>query len=100
MQEQDLILLPGMRSRSSTLRVLWRFEFDAKLMRSGVVVSEAGKPAVLLVRGAPNKVGALVGASALPSDFLQVLCDRCAHQPWTIEYTGTPATHLLNVASP
>ena len=68
--------LPAHKSQVTKLRVLKRFEFEGKLMRSGVVVEERdtpGSPALLFVRGAPTKVAGLVGRDALPRDFQQVL---------------------------
>ena len=80
LQERNLVALPlaarpGAASSLTTLQVLKRFEFDASLMRAGVMVagSTAGG-ARLFVRGAPNKVQELVTSDKIPSDFHQVLC--------------------------
>ena len=76
MQERDLVTLPSFRSSGmTTLKVLKRFEFEASLMRSGVIAVDRAKPrspALLFVRGAPNKVQGLVSDDSLPPDFHQV----------------------------
>lgn len=84
MQERDLVSLPAFRSSGvTTLKVLKRFEFEASLMRSGVIAVDRAKPrspALLFVRGAPNKVQGLVSDDSLPPDFHQVLVQPSSTQ--------------------
>ena len=57
------------------MNVLKRFEFESRLMRSGVVaVDSQGQPgtALLFVRGAPARVEQLIKGGVLPSDYQQV----------------------------
>ena len=70
----------------TTLKVLKRFEFEASLMRSGVIAVDSakpGSPALLFVRGAPTKVQGLVSGDSLPPDFHQVL----------LQQSSSPAEH-------
>lgn len=60
------------------LQVLKRFEFESRLMRSGVVAvdsEEDPNTALLFVRGAPAKVEELIRGGVLPADYHQV----CLH---------------------
>ena len=87
MQERSLVSLPSFRSSGmTTLKVLKRFEFEASLMRSGVIAVDSakpGSPALLFVRGAPTKVQGLVSGDSLPPDFHQVL----------LQQSSSPAEH-------
>ena len=84
MQERDLVLLPSFRSSGMTTpKVLKRFEYEASLMRLGVIAvdrAKPGSPALLFVRGAPNKVQGLVSDGTLPPDFHQVLLQQSSSQ--------------------
>ena len=84
LQERNTVVLPlakqpGTASSLATLHILKRFEFDASLMRSGVVVADKtarGDP-LLVVRGAPSRIQALVTSGMLPPDFNQVRTCCC-----------------------
>lgn len=80
MQERDLVSLPlrvepGRPTTITKLTVLKRFEFESRMMRSGVVAMDSeGQPgtALLFVRGAPARVEQLIKGGVLPSDYHQV----------------------------
>ena len=66
---------PGQPASLTKLQVLKRFEFEARLMRSGVVARDERSPlgtALLFVRGAPARIEQLVKGGILPSDFHEV----------------------------
>ena len=79
-QERNLLSLPlrlqSDRPASLTkLQVLKRFEFEAQLMRSGVVavdLEEDSNMALLFVRGAPARIEQLLQGGGLPTDYHQV----------------------------
>ena len=74
-----LAMQPGAASTLTTLHILKRFEFDASLMRSGVVVADKATPwkPLLFVRGAPSRIQALVISGRLPPDFNKVRTCCC-----------------------
>lgn len=57
-----------------TLQVLRRFEFEAALMRSGVVAVDTDDPdtGLLFVRGAPSMVEQLIRGGQIPANYRQV----------------------------
>ncbi len=57
-----------------TLQILRRFEFEAALMRSGVIAVDTDNPdtGMLFVRGAPSTVEQLIRGGQIPGDFRQV----------------------------
>ena len=81
MQDQNVVSLPlklkGKKSyKVATLHVLKRFEFEPRLLRSGVLaVDSVGSPgqALVFVRGAPESIQQVVGRDNLPADYCQVL---------------------------
>ena len=65
----------GRAARTTTLRILRRFEFEASLMRSGTVCDDSDgtdNSALLFVRGAPSTIERLIASEKLPSDYRQV----------------------------
>jgi len=79
LQERNLVALPlnkGHRTADQvlTLQVLRRFEFEAPLMRSGVIAVDTNNPdtGLLFVRGAPSTVEQLIRGGQIPADFRQV----------------------------
>ena len=105
-QERDLVSMPLRlqtdRPASLTkLQVLKRFEFESRLMRSGVVaVDSQGPPntALLFVRGAPAKIEQLVKGGVLPPDYHQVGCSVHYSHAWVLNlYNSFHAfiTHLF-----
>ena len=81
MQERDAVSLPlHKKAGVMTMTVLKRFEFEASLMRSGVVVSDRDRPnspALVFVRGAPTRVEGLIRGGFLPPNFHQVRQRLC-----------------------
>ena len=78
----------GSPASLTKLQVLKRFEFESRLMRSGVVAvdkDEDPNTALLFVRGAPAKVEQLIRGGVLPADYHQV----CLH--------GTAMNMYINV---
>ena len=65
------------------LEVLRRFEYDALMMMSGVIVKAnssgaAHERAQVLIKGAPYEVTQLAEPDSLPKDWGQVShCDQC-----------------------
>ncbi len=79
LQERNLVALPLNRGHRVTdqvltLQILRRFEFEASLMRSGVVAVDTDNPdtGLLFVRGAPSMVEQLIRGGQIPADFRQV----------------------------
>ena len=79
LQERNLVALPLNRGHRMvdqvlTLQILRRFEFEASLMRSGVVAVDTDNPdtGLLFVRGAPSTVEQLIRGGQIPADFRQV----------------------------
>ena len=79
LQERNLVALPlnrghRMADQVLTLQILRRFEFEASLMRSGVVAVDTDNPdtGLLFVRGAPSTVEQLIRGGQIPADFRQV----------------------------
>ena len=57
------------------LTILKRFEFDSRLLRSGVLAVDTSSPAgeiMVFVRGAPSAISRLVPTELLPQDFQEV----------------------------
>ncbi|DBA96365.1 TPA: hypothetical protein ACH3X3_002538 [Trebouxia sp. C0006] len=78
--ERNLVALPLNRGHRMvdqvlTLQILRRFEFEASLMRSGVVAVDTDNPdtGLLFVRGAPSTVEQLIRGGQIPADFRQVV---------------------------
>jgi len=79
LQERNLVALPlnrghRMADQVLTLQILRRFEFEAPLMRSGVVAVDTDNPdtGLLFVRSAPSAVEQLIRGGQIPADFRQV----------------------------
>ena len=80
MQDRNLVSLPlrlkiGRPASLTKLQVLKRFEFESRLMRSGVVAVDSDEDpntALLFVRGAPAKVEQLIKGGVLPPNYHQV----------------------------
>ena len=83
LQGRSTICLPLRVSRNEPARqvqteVLQRFEYDAKMMMSGVIAkgnSSKTERAQVLIKGAPYEVSQLVQPDTLPQDWGQV----CRH---------------------
>lgn len=78
-QERNVVALPLKNGRKHadhvvTLQVLRRFEFEAALMRSGVVAVDTDDPdtGLLFVRGAPSIVEQLIRGGQIPANYRQV----------------------------
>ncbi len=70
-----LRLKSGRPASLTKLQVLKRFEFESRLMRSGVVAVDSDEDpntALLFVKGAPTKVEQLIKGGVLPADYHQV----------------------------
>lgn len=82
MQGRNIVCLPLRVSRNESARtvkleILRRFEYDSKLMLSGVVakVQSSGsrcERAQVLMKGAPYEVSQLADPDSLPADWFQV----------------------------
>ena len=105
-QERNSVMLPlamqpGAALALTTVDILKRFEFDASLMRSGVVVADKAAPgdALLVVRGAPSRIQALVTPGMLPPDFNQVRpCCCLAKQEGCCHHVSNMAALRLHTA--
>lgn len=67
----------GQPASPTKLQVLKRFEFESRLMRSGVVAMDSsGRHAktLLFVRGAPAQIEQLIRGGVLPPDYQKVAC--------------------------
>ncbi|DBA77186.1 TPA: hypothetical protein ACH3X1_009760 [Trebouxia sp. C0004] len=78
LQERNLVVLPlnkghRMADQVLTLQILRRFEFEAPLMRSGVVAVDTDNPdtGLLFVRGTPSMVEHLIRGGQIPADCNQ-----------------------------
>lgn len=68
-------------ARQVQLEVLQRFEYDANMMMSGVIVKSNSttrrERAQVLVRGAPFEISQLAEPDSLPPDWTQVSSHHC-----------------------
>ena len=83
-QERDVVSLP-LRAKSTPraaavparFQVLKRFDFEPRLMRSGVIAAQHNGTALLYVKGAPGMIKPLLREEPLPPDFQQVRLLLC-----------------------
>ena len=82
LQDRNVVALP-LKSKDqksacmTTLTIIKQFEFEAQLLRSGVLaVASAGSTDEVLffVRGAPASIEQLLGSKSIPHDYRQVCC--------------------------
>ena len=81
-QERNVVSLPlrpksGGPASSTKLQVLKRFEFESRLMRSGVVATDSSgrhTKTLLFVRGAPAQIEQMIRGGVLPPDYQKVAC--------------------------
>lgn len=90
-QERNVVSLPlrpksGTPASSTKLQVLKRFDFESRLMRSGVVATDSSghhTKTLLFVRGAPTQIEQLIRGGVLPPDYQKVACSSSLsrHKP-------------------
>lgn len=79
-QDRNLVSLPMKASsqksaRMTLLTVLKRFEFDPRLLRSGVLAVNSTRPGgeiMVFVKGAPSAIRHLIPTEVLPQDYQEV----------------------------